>query len=354
MDRSRSFWSFRERVAAGSGGYLESTRKHCDRETEQQAPRYELVSCGCRSWFCSRCCTVQGLRLRRRLLPVLETFQGLLMLTLTLDPSLFESPAHAYRYVRDRRCVALLVRKLHRLGMLHSRRYFYVVEWQKVSEMPHFHLLLDASFIPFATICEAWNSFRPEWAAPVEGDRPGFGAVRFSAPKFANAMHAACYACKYLIKHPEHGYPSWLLAEALRSVHRYGTSRGFWPQSGRPASRDDEDEAGDDGECGPAVEPPMAEEPPESESETSKSIGEYLKACGQTSALVRVVEVVDPITGELVERRQFVRRITRSVPDILADLGIPLPEKGHRVEIGTSLGQLLMRCGTEGIDIAVI
>ncbi len=44
--------------------------------------------------------------MRRRLIPVLQGFKALMMLTLTIDPKLFASPSEAYRYVRRRRCVA--------------------------------------------------------------------------------------------------------------------------------------------------------------------------------------------------------------------------------------------------------
>src|SRR5688572_8184738 len=131
------------RPAASS--YLESVGKHCDREESRES--YELARVGCRSWFCPHCCTGKGLKLRERLIPILETFTGLMMWTFTVDPTLFASPGDAFDYVRAKRCISNVMRQLRRRGFLHSARYFVVIEWQG-NGMPHWHLLADASFIP--------------------------------------------------------------------------------------------------------------------------------------------------------------------------------------------------------------
>lgn len=206
--------------------YLESSTKDCD---ERVKGGLEVRPCRCRSWFCSGCCVGRGLILRERLLEVVQTFTGLQMWTFTVDPLLFPTPAAAYEYLRNERCLARLIRSLRRQDVLHTPRFFCVAEWQTQTEMPHFHVLLDASFIEFDLVCREWNHFRPESAGPVVGDRPGFGAVRFSASKhrFQDPAHATNYACKYLIKHPEHGYPQWVL-DRPGQIHRYSVSSGFW------------------------------------------------------------------------------------------------------------------------------
>lgn len=148
------------------------------------------------------------------------------MWTLTLDPELFGwDHAEAYRYCSKNRVVSRLVRELNRRGHLLSGDYFCAVEYQQ-NGMVHFHVLLNARYVPFGDVCEIWNRFRPKDADEVEGDRPGFGAVRFSAPKFASMEHAANYATKYVIKTPEEGWPDWVLQQ--RNLARYSISKGLW------------------------------------------------------------------------------------------------------------------------------
>jgi hypothetical protein len=297
--------------------YLEIGGKHCEKRINNQpAPgevfqceeaHYEVVGCGCRSRFCKQCCVGLGLTLRERLVPILETFNGLLMWTFTVDPKLFPSPAAAFEYVREHRCISSVMRELKRRGLVHSGRYFVVVEWQmgKGDEegtlMAHWHLLADASYIPFETVCELWNRFRPSWAGPVEGDRPGFGSVRFSAPKFESPKHAARYACKYLIKYPEKGYPEWVLNSS--DIHRYSTSRGFWGET-PPA---ESPEADGDGSQVEAVLDDLSREQPVTEPRTT--IRERLARCGETTVLMKVAEFLNPDTGEVTCRKQFVWRL---------------------------------------------
>ncbi len=155
-----------------------------------------------------------------------------MMLTFTVDPSLFATPAAAYAYMMKRRCIARTIQDMHRQGFLASRRYFCVVEWQKKTEQAHFHVLVDATRIPWDNLLASWSKHRPASGGPVVGDRPAFGTVLFSKRDFAGGpAHAARYATKYLVKVPEQGFPAWVLAlGAGRRVRRYSTSRGFWNQ----------------------------------------------------------------------------------------------------------------------------
>jgi hypothetical protein len=279
------------------------------------------------------------------LLPVLETFKGLMMWTFTVDPKLFGSPAEAFDYVRDERCISNVMRELRRRGFLHSNRYFVVVEWQMGkgdepgTEMAHWHLLTDASFIPFELVCTLWNRFRPASAGPVEGDRPGFGSVRFSAPEFESAAHAAHYACKYLIKYPEKGYPAWVL-DKEGQVHRYSTSRGFWgggsDDSDADAAQGADCESGDGGK----EEAAAADEPRAAHA----TVRERLAKCGERSVVVRVVEGVVPETGELVERREFVARLAVPVDVVARAVQRDLVEGERRLRgLSRSVLSLLQR-----------
>jgi hypothetical protein len=217
------------------------------------------------------------MELRLRLQPVLETFTGMMMVTLTVDPTLFETPRDAYEYMRERRCVARTIRDLYRWGYLHSQRYFYAVEWQKETQQAHFHVLLDASYVPFSRLLESWSKHRPPGAGDVFGDRPAFGTVFISVSKFeGGAVHAARYVTKYLIKPPEYGFPPWVMQLGAETrVRRYSTSRGFW---------------GEETERSVALE----------EREMKhRSYGERVESCGSTMDIFESRTQVDGSTGEV-------------------------------------------------------
>jgi hypothetical protein len=335
-------------VAGGPPDYLESGGKYCEKvslnevelkwEERKKEEKYEVVPCGCRSRFCKNCCIGLGLSLRERLLPVLETFKGLMMWTFTVDPKLFPTPAAAFAYVRDKRCIASVMRELRRRGFLHTGRYFFVVEWQMGQGdeagtlMAHWHVLADADFIPVETVRQLWDRFRPDWAGPVEGDRPGFGSVWFSAPKFNDAKHAACYACKYLIKYPEKEYPQWVLDS--HNIHRFSTSRGFWPPKAADEATeptDDDSSASSDG----SEQEDDQDQDVEDEAilpAARTTIAERLAKCGQKSVVVRVVDCVDPGTGEVSQRREFVCRLDASVATVAEALGMAMTEGRKKLD----------------------
>ena len=192
-------------------------------------PRYEVAKCGCRCWYCLDCCKRRGYNLRAKLIPILETFTDLMMITLTIDPDLFQSQKQAYLHIGKNRCISKFMQTLDRRGHLHSRRYFYVLEFQK-SGNPHYHILIDTGNVPHDELQAAWDKSRPNHMPPPLPGRPGFGWTYFSKGSFnGDAYHAACYATKYLIKAPEQGWPSWVLKFGkTKRVARYGVSRGFW------------------------------------------------------------------------------------------------------------------------------
>jgi len=359
-DHNESFYEVVERISQSSGSessggegegvpvgdprpaaadYLESVRKDSAKGQPSDVidESYEVRGCGCRSWFCPGCCTGRGLSVRERLIPILETFKGLLMWTFTIDPKLFTSPAEAFKYVREKRCISQTMRKLNRWGFLHTFRYFYVVEWQKESEMVHFHVLVDSSFVPFAKVCEAWNRHRPASAGPVEAERPGFGSVRFSAPAFENPRHAAHYACKYLIKFPERGFPDWVY-DSDGQIHRYQASKGFWKNSEPQTPVDTPDASGveetlSDEDCCPICAHEavgtcdhcdecgwsVLEEP---ESRQRLTIRQRLAKCGERSVLLKVRSILDSQTGELKVRREFMARLEARITRIAEYMGL--------------------------------
>lgn len=245
---------------------------------------FEVAKHRCRCWFCHDCCRILGTNLRKQLEPILETFNGLLMVTFTVDPSLFIDAAEAYFYMRDRRCIARTIQDLDRGGYLHSRRYFYVVEWQKHTQQAHFHVLLDASFIPWQFLLDSWSKHRPETAGPVVPGRPAFGTVLVSKPRFSGgAAHAARYVTKYLTKTPEHGFPDWVLRMGMYTrIRRYSASRGFWGEKTIPSERG---------------------RPRDIER---RSYRQRLERCGTSVDLYEFREVVDRSTGEIETRRRWI------------------------------------------------
>jgi hypothetical protein len=239
-----------------------------------------------------------GLKLRQRLNPILATFESLMLVTLTVDPTLFATPKDAYFYIRERRCIARTIQDLWRRGVLHSRRYFYVVEWQKNTEQAHFHILLDASFVPWSFLLASWDKHRPQTAGPVAGGRPAFGTVLISVPKFGGgSAHAANYVTKYLTKIPEHGFPAWVLdLGAETRVRRYSASRGFWGEESEPGTGETERE----------VHPVTYR----------KRIG----GCGDSVDLFEVREKCDHETGEIVATRAWIGEIVADSVRVLAAL----------------------------------
>jgi hypothetical protein len=179
---------------------------------------------------------------------------------------------------------------LHRWGLLHSRRYAYVLEFQRETQQPHFHLLCDSSFVGHAQLIEAWGKHRPKSAGPSLAGRPPLGWCWISKPKFANARHAARYATKYLVKVPKDGFPSWVLVMGRdRRVPRFQPSRGFW--GGRPEPRT----------------------PAESTRQVvGRSYADRLADCGSTVNMFQAMEHIDTDTGEVRPSLRWCGRIDES------------------------------------------
>jgi len=184
-----------------------------------------VCPCGCRSWFCERCAIAKGIEVRSRLQARIEGFTDVLLLTLTLDPKEFKGPLAAWRAVKRGRWISRVMRDLFRSKLARKASgYFYVVEWQG-NGMPHYHILVDARFIPHKIL------------AAISA-RIGFGFVFISKRDFGSKRHAANYATKYLTKRPKHAYPAWVMNRGKsEQVRRYDVSKGFWGTS-RPPSRD--------------------------------------------------------------------------------------------------------------------
>jgi hypothetical protein len=286
-------------AAAGGSLYLEQDRNTVTERSERGREWIEVRSCGCRSWFCERCCLPRGIELKRRLKPELSKFTGLMMLTFTVDPQLFDGPKEAYIYVKSKRCIARTMQQLHRWGHLHSRRYLVVVEWQKESEYPHWHVLVDASRIPFDRLCEAWNRNWKGWKERVQMGRPGFGSVRFSKER-VDRETAAGYVTAYLTKRPEHGYPTWVTDSSVGSVRRYEASRGFWTNAAEQVDESEEEDSKPAEEAGAG----------DQDKPERRTIREQVEECGSRCVILVARESVNIGTGEVEVEREFLAAAT--------------------------------------------
>ena len=263
---------------------------------------YRVRPCRCRKWYCEGCGPRLGFKLRGRLLDRLQGFSEVYGVTLTVDGSLFENQEAAWQYVMENRLLSRLVRELDRRGHLHSKAYFWVVEFQKRTEQAHWHLLLDASFVPYGELVEIWSRFRPAAAEAIpekitaenyKGQAPAFGSVRYT--RQLNKVSAGFYAAKYLVKYPEGGYPDWVLDRKGR-MPRFGHSHRFFPrQSGHDPMCFCE-------ECRGEVEPAPKPCPAKKQGGDAtarkrhelKTIRERIEQCEQTCVVLQVQQVELP------------------------------------------------------------
>ncbi|QDT65814.1 rolling circle replication-associated protein [Calycomorphotria hydatis] len=272
----------------------------------EQESVYELRPCRCNSWFCDDCAPLRGIELKARLDRCLSQWSSVLMLTLTLDPEIFNNdPVKAWEYVKREKCLSLFHRKLRRAGLVaEDSHWFCVVEFQK-SGMPHFHMLVESKFIDQARAAKLWGSFRPKWAGPNKrGDRCALGYVSCNGGgKFKSAKHACNYVTKYITKRPRDGWPEWVRQqESGRQVRRYTASRGFWHQD---PQHEEQEPAGEISPCrfdcycekcsGAETEnsateseqQPEEEEPSRPQKLRYENIGERVADCGTDAAIVR-------------------------------------------------------------------
>jgi hypothetical protein len=210
---------------------------------------------------------------------------------------------------------------LHKAGYLYSRRWFVVIEWQG-NGFPHWHLLLDATWIPFGAITDTWDKFRPPWLPPPEGVRPPMGCCRFTASKFdaGGALHAARYVAKYVSKFPADGFPEWVTAR--KNIRRFSTSRGFWSAPVDWSSEEEEISAiaarDTDGQDEAEEAGAVQEEAHRGEG---RSIRERVAACCTTCNVFAVYECVDPFTGKVTEEEVWVAAAACDVRESAEILG---------------------------------
>ncbi len=131
----------------------------------------------CRRWSCRLCAEAKIKKLAHSVRAAKPTR----LLTLTIDPSLYVSPRHAWE--ETRRQVPILIRKL--------RKQFGEVEYLRVTEVtkkgwPHYHLLVRSGFLPHTVVRRIWNELT--------------GARIVDLRKVNQTFRAYQYLVKYLSK----------------------------------------------------------------------------------------------------------------------------------------------------------
>lgn len=319
------------RLAAGSEAALTAADEVVRRGDWEGATLLgkELVikPCWCRKWYCRECGPRMGAKLQAQTMHELTKWKAVYGIALTVDGLLFESQSAAWDYVRNKRLVPRLVRGLADRGRLLSRKYIWFLEWQKETEQPHWHLLVESDYVPFGDIVEIWSRFRPKAAPPLpfkvtcenyqDLERPAFGSVWFT--QGSDVRRAAAYACKYLTKHPAQGFPQWVL-DYVGRVPKYGHSRGFFPHVPNhgvcfcPVCRGEERE-------------PRRQSKPKAEgtglrrSPEPLTIGQRIERCQATTNVVER-EILETPRGQIVQGRYlYVEKLSLPYSSCCTQLG---------------------------------
>lgn len=294
---------------------------------EESPPRLqvEFTTCRCRLWLCPHCARVETIKLRHKLMPVLATFKHVMMLTLTVDPSLFTSPQQAYQYLTTQRCVARTMQDLRRLLNRDGLRYVAVLEFQKHTLMPHYHVLVETDYVPHEALGRLWGKHRPCEAGPPDDSRPSFGFVSYTTYGYQTAD--VTRAVEYAVKVPEHGYPAWVLnlGGPAGRVRRYATSREF---SSVAAAKHRQS---------------AASTKPRTKRKSERTYAERLNGCGSSVHLVTRKEWIDHRTGEVSERLFWASEVSLARED-LEELRPHFElQRGRLVFSGESVDQIIER-----------
>ena len=206
FDSSDSFQSFpRSARASESGADRFKTRSNSVslNSSTTLSERVELRTCRCWSRCCQGCAPILGRRVQSRLLAGVRAWKNPRMMTLTVDRSHFAGPEDAYKKITEGR---FLPRLMEALGV---DRWVRVLEFQmKTGEgWPHWHVLIDKEgrrgHVDYR---EAWRLWHDTW---------GIGGLDVTNNKRLRDRPVADvirYLCKYMVKFPEKGFPSWVLA----------------------------------------------------------------------------------------------------------------------------------------------
>lgn len=133
----------------------------------------------CRRWSCP-VCSQQKIR---RLAGSVRAAKPNRLLTLTIDPALYESPRGAFLATAPK--VPLLVRKL--------RQRYGEVEYLRVTEVtksgwPHYHLLVRSGFLPHAVVKTLWDEMTGAKIVDLRQVTKSFAAYQYLV-KYLSKLH---------------------------------------------------------------------------------------------------------------------------------------------------------------------
>ncbi len=181
----------------------------------------------CGNWCCPECGAKKGKWLRKILhTQKIDLFINPKLFTFTVNPSAFDSPESAYRFVRNNNYIPRMMRYLH------IKKWICVLECQK-NGFPHWHIIADIDDLKEAWIKNDGDKLIVSYKNPDDKSyhhithyvdlkkihrlwrKWGIGEqVDFSHKKGKkNKAHCFNYITKYLIKNPENGFPQWLMDE---------------------------------------------------------------------------------------------------------------------------------------------
>ncbi len=138
-----------------------------------------LIPVGCKTWGCWHCARQKIRVLSARTRDAKPTR----MMTLTVDPSLWENPRAAFDGTRAQ--VPELIRRL--------RKRFGVVEYLRVTELtkagwPHYHLLIRSNFLPQPVVQAAWQELTGAKIVDLRQVKKTFAAYNYLV-KYLSKLH---------------------------------------------------------------------------------------------------------------------------------------------------------------------
>jgi hypothetical protein len=138
-----------------------------------------LVGLTCKRWGC-RYCSQQKIR---KLSWLTSGAKPNRLLTLTVDPKLYDSPRQAFD--RTRAFVPELIRALRvRYGAI---EYLRVTEVTKAG-YPHYHLLVRSGFLPHAVVKKLWEAYTGATIVDLRQVTDRFGAYNYLT-KYLTKLH---------------------------------------------------------------------------------------------------------------------------------------------------------------------
>lgn len=138
-----------------------------------------LFVLSCRRWSCPLCSQTKI----RKLAFGVRAAKPTRLLTLTVDPKLYDSPKHAWESTRKK--VPLLIRNL--------RKRFGEVEYLRVTEVtrkgwPHYHLLVRSGFLPHAIVKLLWFALTGAKIVDLRQVKRSFEAYNYLV-KYLSKLH---------------------------------------------------------------------------------------------------------------------------------------------------------------------